>query len=211
MSSTGLAPLADVAVPLAVHATFTYSIPERLRDLIRLGSRVEVPIGPKRSTGFVVELHDRAPDATTKLRPIHAVLDEDEPALIPEIIELCRWAADYYLAPLGEMLRTALPANMASRSKRHVTLVADEALVAAALASKQILEPDLTLVAELRRRPLPFAAALEASSRTVIERLRDAGLVTIGDTFQDAKGVRYDRCVVWCRPGFAGAAPPPPG
>jgi primosomal protein N' (replication factor Y) len=193
---TGLAPYADVALPLAVHGTFTYAIPERLRDAVRLGSRVEVPIGPKRTTAFVVELHDRPPDPATKLRPIHAVLDDDEPALIPEILELCRWAADYYLAPLGEMLRVALPANMASRSKREVALAADDALIAHALASKQIVAGDQQLLTELRRRPLPFAAAVEASSRAAVERLRDAGLVTIGDRFQDAKGVRYDRFVV---------------
>jgi len=179
-----------------VHATFTYSIPAPLRDSVRLGSRVEVPIGPKRTTGFVVELHDRPPDPATKLRPLHAVLDDDEPALIPEILELCRWAADYYLAPLGEMLRVSLPANMASRSKREVTLSGDDALIARALASKQIVAGDQQLLAELRRRPLPFAAAVEASSRATVERLRDAGLVTIGDRFQDAKGVRYDRFVV---------------
>lgn len=179
-----------------MEGTFVYAIPERMRDAVRLGSRVEVPIGPKRTTGFVVELHDRPPDPSTKLRPILAVLDEDEPALIPEIIDLCRWGADYYLAPLGEMLRVALPANMASRSKRAVSLTGDEAMVAAALETKRILPGDLALVAELRRRPLPFAAAVEASSRTAIERLRDAGLATIGDHFQDAKGVRYDRFVM---------------
>src|SRR5260221_402109 len=48
----------------------------------------------------------------------------------------------------------------------------------------------------LRRRPLPFAAALEASWRASIARLRDAGMITVGDRVQDAKGVRYDRFVV---------------
>jgi primosomal protein N' (replication factor Y) (superfamily II helicase) len=194
-SSEGLASLADVAIPLAVRGTFTYAIPERMRDAVRLGSRVEVPIGPKRSTGFVVELHDRAPDPSTRLREITGVLDDDEPALIPEIIDLCRWGADYYIAPLGEMLRVALPANMASRGKREVSLVADEAMIAEAVSAKRILAGDLTLVDELRRRPLPFAEALEASSRAAIERLRDAGLATVADRFQDAKGVRYDRFV----------------
>jgi len=179
-----------------VKGTFTYALPEGMRDAVRLGSRVEVPIGPKRTTGFVVALHDQAPDPATKLRSILGVLDDDEPALIPEIIDLCRWGADYYLAPLGELLRVALPANMTSRGKREVSLTADKAMIAAALAAKRIIESDLALVEELRRRPLPFAAAVEASSRTAIERLRDAGLATIADRFQDAKGVRYDRFVV---------------
>ena len=114
---SGLAAFAEIALPVAVRGTFTYAIPPELRDAVRLGSRVEVPFGAKRSTGFVVGLTDSAPAA--KIKPIRAVLDEDEPALLPEIIELCRWAAEYYIAPLGEMLRMALPANMSARGRRE--------------------------------------------------------------------------------------------
>ncbi|MEA2343195.1 MAG: hypothetical protein QOF63_1364 [Thermoanaerobaculia bacterium] len=192
---SGLSEFAEVAVPVAVHGTFTYAIPPELRDAVRLGSRVEVPFGAKRNTGFVVGLSDAAPEGS-KIKPIRAVLDDDEPALLPEIIELCRWAAEYYIAPLGEMLRVALPANMSARGRRELALVGDESMIAAAITSEQILDADLPLIDELRRRPLPFATALEASSRSSIERLRDAGLITIGDRVTDAKGVRYDRFVI---------------
>ncbi|HEV7488127.1 MAG TPA: primosomal protein N' [Thermoanaerobaculia bacterium] len=192
---SGLSEFAEVAVPVAVHGTFTYAIPSDLRDAVRLGSRVEVPFGAKRNTGFVVGLSDAAPEGS-RIKAIHAVLDDDEPALLPEIIELCKWAAEYYIAPLGEMLRVALPANMSARGKRELALVGDESMIAAAITSEQILDGDLPLIDELRRRPLPFAAALEASSRSSIERLRDAGLIAIGDRVTDAKGVRYDRFVI---------------
>src|SRR5437764_14430157 len=167
---SGLSEFAEVALPVAVHGTFTYAIPPALRDAVRLGSRVEVPFGPKRNTGFVVALSDAAP-VGSRIKPIHAVLDDDEPALLPGIIELCRWAAEYYITPLGEMLRVALPANMSARGRRELVLVADESMIAAAVASEQILETDLALIGELRRRPLPFTTALEASSRSLIERL----------------------------------------
>jgi primosomal protein N' (replication factor Y) len=192
---SGLSEFAEVALPVAVHGTFTYAIPPALRDSVRLGSRVEVPFGAKRNTGFVVGLTDRAPE-TGKIKPILGVLDDDEPALLPEIIDLCRWAADYYIAPLGEMLRTALPANMSARGKREISLTGDASMIAVAIEAKQILDADLALIEELRRRPLPFAAALEASSRATIDRLRDAGIVTVADRVTDAKGVRYDRFVI---------------
>jgi primosomal protein N' (replication factor Y) len=192
---SGLSEFAEVAVPVAVHGTFTYAIPTGLRDAVRLGSRVEVPFGAKRNTGFVVALSDHAPEGS-RIKPIRAVLDDDEPALLPEIIDLCRWAAEYYIAPLGEMLRVALPANMSARGRRELSLVGDEAMIAAAIGTEQILDTDLPLIDELRRRALPFAAALEASSRSSIERLRDSGLIIIADRVQDAKGVRYDRFVV---------------
>ena len=192
----GLSAFAEVAIPVAVHGAFTYSIPPQLRDEVRLGSRVEVPLSTKRTTGFVVALLDEPPDSDIKLRPIRAVLDEDEPALLPEIIELCRWAAEYYIAPLGETLRVALPANMSARGKREVMLAADDALIAEARGSKQILDADLPLLDELRKRPMLLTSVLEIASRSAVERLRDAGVITIADRLSDAKGVRYDRFAI---------------
>ncbi|HEX6088367.1 MAG TPA: primosomal protein N' [Thermoanaerobaculia bacterium] len=194
---SGLSAYVEVAVPVAFHGTLTYSIPEELRDSVRLGSRVEVPLGPRLTTGFVVALLD-APPAGQKLKPIRAVLDDEEPALIPEIIDLCRWAADYYIAPLGEMLRTALPANMASRGKRQAVLTADEAMIEKARGEKQILDGDLVLLEELRKRPLPVSTIFEELKipRSAVQRLRDAGIIALHERFKDAEGVRYDRFVV---------------
>ena len=152
----GISPFAEIALPVAVHGTFTYSIPENLRDSVRLGVRVEVPLGPKLSTGFVVGLIDESSLDAAKVKPIRAVLDQDEPALTREIIDLCRWGAEYYIAPLGEMLRVALPANMASRGKREAVLAGSDAMIDTALNEKRILESDLDLVRELRNRPLPL-------------------------------------------------------
>ncbi|HEX9501332.1 MAG TPA: DEAD/DEAH box helicase, partial [Thermoanaerobaculia bacterium] len=178
----GLSEFADVAVPVAVRGTFIYSIPPHLRDDVRLGSRVEVPLGTKRTTGFVVNLLD-AVASTAKLKPIHSVLDEDEPALLPEIIDLCRWAAEYYIAPLGEMLRVALPANMAARGRRELVLSGAPM-------------PNEPLIEELKKRPLLLKEALEAFSRSTIQRLRDDGIISIRDRLRDAVGVRFDRFAV---------------
>jgi primosomal protein N' (replication factor Y) len=191
---------AEVAVPVAFQGTLTYAIPPDLADGVRLGSRVEVPLGTKRTTGFVVGLVDDLPAELErgKVRRISAVLDDEEPALIPEIIDLCRWAADYYLAPLGEMLRVSIPANMSARGKREATLIAGEDEVEKALAEERILQTDLPLIDELRRRPLPLQTLLEGMkvTRSALDRLRSAGIITIQDRLQDAKGVRYDRFAV---------------
>jgi primosomal protein N' (replication factor Y) len=188
----GLASFAEVAVPVAVHGTFTYTIPDALRDAVRLGSRVEVEIGSKLTTGFVVGFND-ATD-TPRLKPVRSVLDEDEPPLLPEIIQLCRWAAEYYIAPLGEMLRVALPANMGARGRREAALVASEEMIAAALDADQLISSDVSIVDELRKRPLLLREM--NLSRGTIERLRDAGVIAVRDRLQDAKGVRYDRFAV---------------
>jgi primosomal protein N' (replication factor Y) (superfamily II helicase) len=194
----GISEYAEIAIPAGFHGTLTYAIPAEMRDGIRLGSRVEVPLGTKRTTGFVVGLLDEAPAGVAKIRPVRAVLDDDEPAFIPEILELCRWAADYYLVPLGEMLRVALPANMAARGRRLAVLVGDDALIERARSDSQILEADLEIVGELRKRPLLLSALFEEMKvpRSAIARLRDAGVIAVKDRLRDAEGVRYDRFAV---------------
>ena len=94
----------DVAVPVPLDATFTYRIPEdggaRRR---RPGHRALPREAP---SGIVTELHDREPKF--QVRRLSQVLDT-EPALTPELMELGRWIAQYYIAPIGEVLRTMLP------------------------------------------------------------------------------------------------------
>lgn len=195
---SGISDYAEIALPVAMHGTLTYAIPDALKDGVRLGSRVEVPLGPKTTTGFVVALLDEPPVESAKMKPIRSLLDDDEPALIPEILELCRWAAEYYIAPLGEMLRVALPANMASRGKREASLVADHVAIDEARAQKRILDVDLPLIEELQRRPMLLTTLFDEMkvSRSAIERLRDAGIIAVRERFKDTEGVRYDRFVI---------------
>jgi primosomal protein N' (replication factor Y) len=95
----------DVAVPVPLDATFTYSVPANLAEPC-VGGRVIVPFREKRLSGIVTELHDRKPDFAAK--PVLQVLDAT-PALAPELMQLGRWIAQYYIAPIGEVLRTMLP------------------------------------------------------------------------------------------------------
>jgi primosomal protein N' (replication factor Y) (superfamily II helicase) len=93
----------DVALPVPVETSFTYRVNGREPVV---GGRVLVPFRNQRLAGVVVELHDRAPSMAA--RNILQVLDAT-PALDAGLIELGRWLAGYYLAPLGEVLRTMLP------------------------------------------------------------------------------------------------------
>src|SRR5271165_1776191 len=94
----------DVAVPVPLDMVFTYRMAADAAPVV--GGRVLVPFRQQRMTGIVVELHDRKPSVTTK--SILAVLDTT-PVLDAQLLQLGRWIADYYLAPLGEVLRTMLP------------------------------------------------------------------------------------------------------
>lgn len=103
----------EVALPLPVFQTFTYSVPTALADRAVPGSRVLVPFGRGERIGWVERSSDGYKGG--KAREISGVLDV-EPTAPPELLRLCRWVADYYIAPLGQVLRTALPAALADSS-----------------------------------------------------------------------------------------------
>jgi len=94
----------DVAVPVPLDTVFTYSVPNGMAPVV--GGRVLVSFRQQRISGIVTALHDRAPRVQTKT--VLAVID-GAPVLDQPLIQLGKWIADYYLAPLGEVLRTMLP------------------------------------------------------------------------------------------------------
>lgn len=98
--------LVEVALPLPLPRTFTYRVPGGAIP----GTRVRVTFGKRRLNGVIV-----SPATTTdakNIRDVDALL-EPTPSLTPDILELCRWLSEYYVLPLGQVLKTAMPAVLA--------------------------------------------------------------------------------------------------
>lgn len=95
----------DVALPIPLDRTFTYSVNGTVPAI---GARVLVPFSGQRLMGVVVRLHDHPVPEGLEIKPIQQVLD-DEPLLPDELMQLATWIAQYYVAPLGEVLRSMLP------------------------------------------------------------------------------------------------------
>jgi primosomal protein N' (replication factor Y) (superfamily II helicase) len=94
----------DVALPVPLDMAFTYQLADGSEPVV--GGRVLVPFRQQRMSGIVVDLHDRAPRVQTKR--VISVLDA-APVLDAQLLQLGRWIAGYYLAPLGEVFRSMLP------------------------------------------------------------------------------------------------------
>jgi primosomal protein N' (replication factor Y) len=96
----------DVALPVPLDMVFTYRVPADATPVV--GGRVLVPFRQQRLTGIVVEFHDRKP--SVRIKTVIGVLDAT-PVLDEQLLQLGRWIADYYLAPIGEVFRMMLPLN----------------------------------------------------------------------------------------------------
>ena len=95
----------EVALPVPLDRTFTYAVREGQRPL--RGARVIAPFRNEKLIGVVTATGGKAP-ADFEVRFLEAVLDE-EPLLSDPLLALAEWMAQYYLAPLGEVLRGMLP------------------------------------------------------------------------------------------------------
>jgi primosomal protein N' (replication factor Y) len=95
----------DVALPLPLDRAFTYELGELVAEV---GARVMVPFGGQLLVGLVVALHDASPGDEFEVKRVQRVMD-DAALLSAELMELGKWIAGYYCAPLGEVLRGMMP------------------------------------------------------------------------------------------------------
>ena len=185
----------EVAVPVPVPGALTYEVPAAAARGLAPGVRVRVPVGRRRLVGVVTRLVEAPPEGV-QARLLLEVLDP-EPVLTPELLALAEFVADYYLAPLGEAVRTMLPTDLEAWGTQRVRLTdrgamspagGEEGRVVAALRESGRMSPS-----DLQER------AGVADLPGLLERLRQAGKVAI-EGGAARQGARY-RLAVELGPG----------
>lgn len=156
----------DVILPLPLEGTFTYSVPEPMVAQVRMGMRVLVPLGRSKTyTAMAVRLHSEKPEFET--RPIIQVIDA-EPVLIEQQLHLWQWISTYYMSPIGDVFKAALPAglkaeeNYRPKTVRCVTLPAN-------LRSEQSLHMALTILKRALKQHKTFSTYLQLSHWSEID------------------------------------------
>jgi len=176
---------AEVAVPLHVAQTFSYSLTPEQSIHAKPGARILVPFGRKIRTGYIVALHDELP-ANIKLdeseiKEAERLVDE-VPVCTPEILQLAKWVADYYASPLGEVIKATLPPGINPRSQTARRAVVKAKLrrfvrLTSATAEKVTEKQQQVLLTLQQRGPLP----LKELSAATVSSLVKKGLVEIFD------------------------------
>src|SRR5579863_6090038 len=186
--------LCNVALAVPLRATFTYKIPALLAAEIQPGSRVLVPFRKKSTVGVVTELVSQAPPGT-KLREIQKSLDI-VPALTPKLLELGRWIASYYVAPIGEVYRGMLP-PLTELSARQRIVVTEMARTAPHLFGD--VGPFVSLFKKLKANAagLPLQSAIRSGVPLPdLLKLQRRGLLEIRQEVCSSD-LRMQRIVAW--------------
>lgn len=102
----------DVILPVPLEGLFTYGLPEQWVGRVSMGVRVLVPLGKsKHYIAMAVKVHQTEPEM--KWKPIEQVLDE-QPVVREQQMRLWQWISEYYMSPIGDVFKAAMPSGMKS-------------------------------------------------------------------------------------------------
>ena len=147
----------DVILPIPIRKEFTYRVPFELNDAIFTGARVVVPFGKsKLITGIITSVHENIPQEY-QAKFIEHLLDE-RPIINPNQYTFWKWISSYYMAPIGDVMNAALPANFKLASETKIVIHPDykidqklltdrEYEIVSALEMKEVL--DLKEISEI--------------------------------------------------------------
>ncbi len=181
----------DVSLPVPLDQPFTYSLPAEIVGRVRPGCRVLVPFGPRSMTGMVLAVHENPP--VQAARDILRLVDE-APVLDAPLLDLGRWIAAYYCAPLGEVLRTMAPMTGEIRRGKVFSLTDAGRDVVRQLwiGEEREDDPDYVLLRSLEARPLNLATlkAKVADAARRLAALAKRGLIRGEDDYVERDPLR---------------------
>ena len=152
---------AEVALPLPLSTTFTYSIPEVLSSQVRPGHRVIVPFGLRKYyTGIVLSILPKAPQVEFDIKEIAMTLDNEPIVRYPQI-KFWQWLSDYYLCSLGDTFRAAMPAGLKVESETYIEINPD-------------YDEDDTLSENLGERELTLLGLLRTKGKMAVHEIEKA-------------------------------------
>jgi primosomal protein N' (replication factor Y) len=173
--------IARVSLEIALRKEFDYSIPPGLTGQVEVGSRVQVPFGPRKLYGCVTALAEES--ARAHLKPILKVIGA-QTLVTPKVLQLARWIAEYYCCAPETALKSVLPE--AIRKKKGTEEGWKKQLFARALPLNGEF-PKLpkrqqevwNLIEERRELLLTELLELAETTAATVRKLEDRGLVEI--------------------------------
>ena len=156
---------ADVILPVPLQGLFTYTVPEGMT--VGEGMRVLVGFGRSKTyVGLVAWVHHVKPQGY-EVKPIQQQIDQ-QPMVTPQQLQLWHWISDYYLSPIGEVYKTALPSGLKAedgykpKTETYIRLTEQYRHVAA-------LHIALNVLARAKKQLEAFTCYLELSHWDLVE------------------------------------------
>ncbi len=179
----------EVAVVLPVIGTYYYQVPPELREKVAVGRQVLVPFGRRRLTGYILGIKQQQPPGVdVAIRDVIQVSTEECHFSEPHL-PFYRWLSNYYLAPLGEVIQSALPRGT-STSTRRTASISEAGLLS--LGESTLEEEETAVLSLLREHPAMTLRQIrsrlpEHNAGRICRRLGRRGLILWEDQVQEPR------------------------
>jgi primosomal protein N' (replication factor Y) len=170
--------IARVSLEIALRKEFDYLIPAALAGQVDVGSRVQVPFGPRKMLGVVTAVAEES--GRVNLKPILKVIGA-QTLVTPKVLQLARWIADYYCCAPETALKSVLPEAVRKedagwRERLFVRVLP----VIGEMSKLPKRQQDVwNLISERREMPLAELVALAKTTAATVRKLEDCGRVKI--------------------------------
>ena len=176
--------IARVTLEIALRKEFDYAIPPELVGQVDVGSRVQVPFGPRKVLGVVTAIAEES--AHAKLKPIIKVLGT-QTLVTPKVLKLARWIGEYYCCAPETALKSVLPEAVRKeeagwRERLFVRALSFPGEMPK-LAKRQ--REIWNIIEERREMPLQELVELAETTAATIRRLEDKGLIAISNQISE--------------------------
>ncbi|MEO6695838.1 MAG: primosomal protein N' [Ignavibacteria bacterium] len=187
----------NVALNLPIESLFTYKVPDAQVISIGIGKRVLVDFGKRTITGIITDILNDT--HLKKVKPIKIVLDE-EPLITMELIEFCKWISEYYLAPQGEVLFSAIPRNINIKSDSYFYLTDNYREKLNVLNSKEEILVDIISTLEKNKNSGLNKNQLESKLRypdlsILIRKLTGSGIINMQNHYSKPTAKKYNKWI----------------
>lgn len=185
---------AEVIIPAALPQTYTWSVPDYLREGLQPGCRVEVNLGKKKKyTGIVKRLFHQM-ETLIPVKDILQVLDLD-PVIFPAQLKLWEWIADYYLCSEGEVMAAALPSYFRLSSETIVQFEEEYGDDFSGLDEEEYLVAEALLLKKELRLPEVQAILEQKSVYPVIQNLLFKKVCQLKETLKEGYKPRMENYI----------------
>ena len=189
--------IVSVAIP-PLAKIYDYSVPAYLSSKTQLGDKVDVPLGKRRSSGYIVEVSS-AKEFVQKGNnfELKAISSNENyyPCFNAEQLEFYRWIANYYQEPLSKVLDTAIPKRPSTRIQKSIALV-DKDYQARGSLQKKIIKELVDNESELKLDSLKKISPNISSS---LKRLEQSGIIKVHSLVQEVGKLEAFKAPTWAK------------
>lgn len=154
--------------------TFSYLIPDEMKDKIQIGQAILVPFGRQGLiNAFCVGFSDYIA-GDFKVKKISKILDET-PLFSIDYLKLLEWVANYYCCDLVTVLNAAIPMKLIEKASKTETLIEFEKYDGATKRQEEILK----LLEKSGKMPLILFEKYAKTTRNTIKKLETLGCVKL--------------------------------